>query len=63
MNADGMRSLIGLLFLSVGIFLASYSLLDIYYNRPDLPAPIWGYGIVSAIVGLVLLRRSISYRK
>ena len=33
-----------------------YDVLDIYYTRPDNPAPVWGFGIVSAVVGLVLLR-------
>jgi hypothetical protein len=48
--------IVGCLFLGLGVFVAVYDFLYIYYVRPDMPAIIWGYGIVSAIVGLVLIR-------
>ncbi len=55
-NSGSGRAIVGFFFLGLGVFLFVYSVLDIYYNRPDMPLPVWGYGIASAVVGLILIR-------
>jgi hypothetical protein len=55
-NADDKRVIIGALFLGLGVFLIVYYLLYVHYDHPDNPLPIYMHGIVSAIVGLVLIR-------
>jgi tetrahydromethanopterin S-methyltransferase subunit C len=56
-NADDMRVMIGFFFLGLGVFIIVYNLLEVYFNGPYyIICMVSLYGIVSVIVGLVLIR-------
>lgn len=52
-----MRVMIGFFFLGLGVFIIVFNLLEVYFNGPYfIIFMVSLYGIVSVIVGLVLIR-------